>query len=82
MSQSKPLLYLKKHYCTVCGNIYEDEKKKIGIFFVPKNKFVSWLEKFLNSKRHRDCVTVTLTKQILSKVLQLVRIFIPQKDGD
>jgi hypothetical protein len=28
--------------CFFCGVNYQDENKRIGIFFVPKNKFSSW----------------------------------------
>ena len=42
MSHSKPLKNCKRFYCFICGCIYEDENRTVGLFSVPKNKLTKW----------------------------------------
>jgi hypothetical protein len=42
MSHSETARTVKKYSCTICGNSYEDENKKIGVFYVPKKNFAAW----------------------------------------
>ncbi|XP_045024877.1 uncharacterized protein LOC123469721 isoform X7 [Daphnia magna] len=32
----------KKMSCFICGNIYQDENRRVGLFHVPKKNFSSW----------------------------------------
>ena len=79
MSQSKPLLYLKKHYCTVFGNINEDETKKIGIFFVPKNKFVAWLGKIPQLEKTSRLCDRHFDETYIVKGVTVVQDFYPSE---
>ena len=41
MSDVNSLKRIRK-YCVICGIIYEEENKKVGLFSVPMNKLISW----------------------------------------
>jgi hypothetical protein len=42
MAHSKSAVLGKKFSCSICGNLYENENRTIGLFSVPKTKLHIW----------------------------------------
>jgi hypothetical protein len=45
----------KKLTCAICGNVYEDGSRKIGVFSVPKNMFSRGNQSFKLKETARLC---------------------------
>ncbi len=54
----------KKFNCSICGNVYEDENRKIGLFLVPKNMFSRWKSIIPELKKQLECAVLILKNQI------------------
>ena len=78
MPHSKPLKSsLKKFYCFICGTIYEDENRTVGLFAVPKKKFTIWEEIIPELKQNSRLCDVHFDETDIVKGVRIGQDFYP-----